>query len=561
MSNLPEYFKAKTSPEQIFVEYSRAKAWNTGLGHRGLYEQVKLNERFFSGDQWYGVKAPNIDKPVLNFLNRTVMYEIALIVSNNIGVSVTHMNDDESEEGQAIAKFLEKSVDDVIEDNNLHSQLRENLRDCAVDGDCCLYAFWDAEAEKVMVEQVPNTSVLFGNPNVDKVQTQPYIIIEQARDLKEVRYQAYKAGVQNWESIKADNENAWRQNDQEESNNARTCTVLKKFWKDLETGHIWFCEVTSTVTLREPVDTELELYPIAWMNWEKVKDCYHGKAIVTGVIDNQIAVNRTMASALWHIRQQGFGKQLYDISKFPNGMSNMPGQSIGVAPGGLDNNPVVNIDTAKMDSNVMDVMDKVVSLTRDFMGVNDVVLGNISPNNTSAIVAVQKSTAAPLEMQRLNFFQFVEDIVRVIINLMTCNFGLKEVRTYSTTQDPVTGMEYDGESVFMINFDEMNYSDLKLKVDIGEAAYWSELMQLQTMDSLYDRQLIPDPVTYLESIPDKYLPKKAEIVESFKRMQAQQTGQSTVEEAEEMPQPNTENQRAENFVAGREEMVDELQSL
>ena len=70
---IPEYFEPKKTPEGIWSEYSRGRNFNYSID---LYETVKRNERFISGDQWLGVKAPDIDKPVLNFLNRTVACQV-----------------------------------------------------------------------------------------------------------------------------------------------------------------------------------------------------------------------------------------------------------------------------------------------------------------------------------------------------------------------------------------------------------------------------------------------------------------------------------------------------
>ena len=41
-------------PEQIFEEYEAGRTFKSGLGRKGLYEQGKINERFYIGDQWHG---------------------------------------------------------------------------------------------------------------------------------------------------------------------------------------------------------------------------------------------------------------------------------------------------------------------------------------------------------------------------------------------------------------------------------------------------------------------------------------------------------------------------
>ena len=478
------------------------------------------------------------------------MYEVALIVSNDIGTSVHRMIDEDSEDSQAISKYMQEEIDRVIEDRNIKSKLRENLRDCAIDGDTAGYVYFDAEKNRMEYEVLENTSVLFGNTSVSDVQSQPYIIIEKLRDLREVRLFAFLNGVQGWDEIQADNQRNYRESDQDVGYGRNTVTVLQKFWRDDDTGTIWFTECTLNQTPREPVDTRQKLYPIAWMNWQKVKESYHGKSLVGGMIPNQIAVNRLWAGALWHLRQQAFPKVFYDKSKLPE-WNNMPGAAYAVAPGALDQTIATAFESPKMDNDVKEVVEKTISMTRDFMGVNDVVLGNINPNNTSAIIAVQKSTAAPLEMQRLAFYQFVEDLVRIIADNIVNYYGVRTVKITRESNDAM-GNHIKEEADYEIDFNQMDFDELKLAVDIGEASYWSELTQLQTMDSLFQKGLITDALLYLDSIPDKSIPNKQKIIDALKeqqemQQQAQITGAENVGQAPENPQVLNAEQQVENL--------------
>ena len=38
----------------------------------------------------------------------------------------------------------------------------------------------------------------------------------------------------------------------------------------------------------------VELFPIVWLNWDYVPDCYHGQALITGLIPNQIFINNLL---------------------------------------------------------------------------------------------------------------------------------------------------------------------------------------------------------------------------------------------------------------------------
>ena len=75
--------------ESIWKEYQNGVSYNNGLE---LYDKIKKNENFYSGNQWEGVNAPNMDKPVFNILKRVINYFIANLVSDKIGIHFSLIN-------------------------------------------------------------------------------------------------------------------------------------------------------------------------------------------------------------------------------------------------------------------------------------------------------------------------------------------------------------------------------------------------------------------------------------------------------------------------------------
>ena len=251
----------------------------------------------------------------------------------------------------------------------------------------------------------------------------------------------------------------------------------------------------------------MTLYPICFMNWERVKNCYHGQSIIEGLIPNQMAINKLSALAQRFIRQQAFPRVFYDETKLDRWVE-------GIAPIAVRGDPtrIVSTDThnISMSSQVGEYIDKYVTLTKDLMGASDAALGNVQPDNTSAIIAVQKATAVPLELVRQSYYQFVEDFVRICVDQMRIFYGK---RTVVTEDDAGADQE--------VTFDFSTLSDyvLEFNVDIGTAAYWSEMTSIQSLDNLFAKQLV-DPVTYLESVPSSAIPNKAKIVEKAKESMA-----------------------------------------
>jgi hypothetical protein len=72
-----------------------------------------------------------------------------------------------------------------------------------------------------------------------------------------------------------------------------------------------------------------------------------------------------------------------------------------------------------------------------------------------------------------------------------------------------------------------------MKVEVGESSYWSELTQLQTLDNLFAKGIMPVE-DYVEAIPDKYIKGKARLLQKLKenlaaQAEAQMTQQQTMQ--------------------------------
>ena len=139
------------------------------------------------------------------------------------------------------------------------------------------------------------------------------------------------------------------------------------------------------------------------------------------------------------------------------------------------------------------------------MGASDAALGHVKPENTSAIIATQKASAMPLELQRMEFYRFTEDCVRIMVDMMAVHYGVR----------PAAG---EGKAE-LFDFGSLRQSNLSTRVDIGSAAYYSELMQMQTLDNLFQKGIITDAVTYLEGVPERYVRGKSRILEKLREKQ------------------------------------------
>lgn len=515
--------KIKKQAHEIWKEYEKGISYNTGIG---LYENVERNNNFFNDKQWEGVNAPDLDKPVFNFLKPVVNYYTAMLISDDIATNMELANNLDTKKkakpsevatgtkesiDEKVPRIIAQEVDNIIERTNMKYKNRRMIRNCAIDGDGCFYIWFDPDAEtgfsykgEIRIDLADNTNVMFGNPSEPDAQEQPYILIAYRRLTEDVKDEARANGM-NADAVVADNEDHYVNTEKDRDNDYTT--VLLKMWKEKGTVHILKC--TRNAVIKKETDTEYKLYPLVWMNWEGMKNCYHGVSPLTGKIQNQIFVNKLYAMAMMYTTKMAFPKMLYDRTKIP-AWDNRIGKAIGVA-GNPNDALFANFQPSDMSGNVMNMVQSTISQTKEMMGASDAALGNVKPDNTSAIIAVQKASSMPLDIQRMDFYNFVESCVRIFIEMMRVNYGVRSI-TLTGSGGEVTQEEFD--------FSKLENYALNLKIDIGQGSYWSELMQVQTLDNMMKSNIIPDALTYLEAVPEGYIKNKNRIVESIRRTQS-----------------------------------------
>lgn len=140
------------------------------------------------------------------------------------------------------------------------------------------------------------------------------------------------------------------------------------------------------------------------------------------------------------------------------------------------------------------------------------------PDNTSAIVALQRSSAVPMEITKQNLYQSIEDLGNIYMDFMRVYYGKRMIEQKQTVVDMTPmGMPVPSEEMVVSEFDFsiLEKVPMSLKLDIGASAYWSEIASIQTLDNLLTQNKI-DLVSYLERIPEGYISKKQELIEQLK---------------------------------------------
>ncbi len=510
--------------ETVWGMYERGLSFNAALD---LNETVRVNENFFIGKQWEGVVSNGLPTPVFNILKRVACFIVATITSDNIKVSAAPLS--ASPNTQSLvepARIINEELDALTERNEIPALMREFTRNAAVDGDGCTFTWWDADAETgqdakgaIRTEILENTQVFFGNPNDRAVQSQPYIIISKREIVGAARRETRENGVPDWEGIMPDtNPNGL---DSVKLTDDKVTTLLL-LWRDDETGRIWATKTTKTSVVREPWDLGLTLYPVTWLNWDYIQDSYHGQAMITGLIPNQIFVNKIYAMTHLSLMTTAFPKVVYDktrVSKWDNRI----GASIGIN-GGDVNSVARIIDPAAVSPQIAQFIELAVTQTEESLGATSVALGDTRPDNTSAIIALQRAAATPSELTKQNLYKSIEDLYRIYIDFMAANYGKRYV---DVTTPPEVQQAYDfiqqkapTEIPTEFDFSTLREIPMNLKLDVGASSYYSEIASIQTLDNLLKMNGI-SVLQYLERIPDGYIPARRELINEIKAQQRQ----------------------------------------
>lgn len=522
---MPDEFGKKITPEQVQAEYQKMLGYNTAVN---LDETVRANENFFIGKQWEGVDAKGLPTPVYNFLKQVVLFSVANITTDNIKMQATPLACERTpEDVERVAEIVNKEFERLFEFNRVPNLVREYMRNAAVDGDSCLFTFWDDTVDAgfglrggIRTEIVDNMRVGFGNTACRDPQKQPYILVERREMTKELRRAAQEAGNPRWNDIQPDTEN---HNTDSYKNSSERSTVLLRMWKERKTGTVWACEVSGRVMLREPWDMGLRLYPVTWINWDYIPDSYHGQALVTGLIPNQIFVNKLFAMSMISLMTSAFPRTVYDKTRIPK-WNNAVGAAIGVNGGDVSGVAKI-IDPAQISPQIAQFIQTSVDYTRQFLGATSAALGETRPDNTSAIIALQRAASIPSEITKQNLYKSIEDLGRIYLDFMAAYYGKRKVQVSmpDVGSDILAFAGKDPEELETVLFDYgiLNDMPMALKLDVGASSYWSEMASVQTLDNL----LMQDKITieeYLERIPDGYIPKRQELIASRKQAAQQQ---------------------------------------
>ncbi len=572
----------QTDPKtQAWRCYELGRAYNEALSP-SQYATVNTNIEFFTGNQWRGLPQTRamaaLPKPVFNIVKRVTSLFVASLTASAVTLRYEPLRSCDGEnladpETDASA-YATAEVQNLFAKFRMDCRIREALFDAAQTGDYCAHFWWDPDAMpyggafgpyrgEIRMELVDGLNVMFGNPNTPEVERQPYILIVGRDTVANLRAERARfGGAQALSGIHPDGEtdamagHGGRRElhgDEESEKCLFVYLYTKKTHRDGKTGKsvttVHVTKATRTAVIYEDVDTGLTRYPIAWGNWERQKNQYHGRALVTGIIPNQIFINTMFAMVMRHLQLMGFPKTVYNQDLIGQ-WNNEIGQAIGVRglqPGQDMGQVAANLQPADMSAQIIRAIDKAMEYTRECLGATDVQMGAAKPDNTSALMVLQSNAEVPLENTRSLLYQWVEDVGAILLDMMGTYYGERPIvreRTFrepvtdalgAPQLDPLTGQmalrEVTRRVAETFDFTQFKHLWFNVRSDVGATTYFSEIAMVQTLDNLR-REGTLDVISYLERLPDKLVPKKAELIETLRQRAAETPEQAEKDDAQ-----------------------------
>ena len=545
--------KIKTDPVSVYNEYKTGSDYKASLGDKGLFEQAKINARFYSGDQWHGVKSPN-DRPLIrrNIIKRIGDYKLSTITSSPIAVNfcaegISDFTLTDTAKADAYSKiafggydftdtpddfeislmmdFLTNHSQTAMERLGLNTLLAKAIKNAYISGSGIIYTYWDSSLKTglfadplktvpitgdILSEVIEIENVVFGDPALNDIQKQPYIIIAQRLLYSDVIREARQNGLGAAliEKIKPDSDTAhdFNLNDTEAQHVTVYTKLYKEYSKTASDYTVKALRCTADVIIKEPFNIGIKLYPLAKIDWEERKNCIYGDSEITYIIPNQIAINRALSAEVWSTMLNGMPIMLVNGDVVDSDITNDPGQIIKIYGDNSDVAGAVRyVQPVSFATQMIQSVDNLASNTLFDAGANDAALGNVRPDNAAAIIQMREAALQPMQLKQNSYYAFVEEIMRIWTEFWVNLYGERKIKintSYGTAYVP---------------FHAQRYKDLliKARVDVGASTLWSTSVVVSSLDSLLKAGTIT-PLQYLERLPDNIIPNKTGLINELK---------------------------------------------
>lgn len=549
----------------VWKDFEKGRMYNRT---KNLYRDTEQNYDYYYGNQ---AKYLNIGKEtpiVLNIVKSIVKYKLGVVNSNAYAIVYNpnfYNAKSESEIIKNLCNALSKHANRVWELQQVGNKIKEVVKDACINDEGILHNYFDKDKQEIITEVIDKNNIYYGNENDSDIQEQPYIIISYRKPVTQVREEAERLGIdrEKIDLITSDGETLEQAGYSSTTDEVNPmCLVLLKYYK--ENGQIYYTRAVKSVELETRVPTGETLYPIAHMNWEKVKGSARGMGAVRNVISNQIEINKIATRRALAVKLSAFPKPIVneDFISNPSALEKV-GSTIKLKGGAsIDDvrKQVGYLSPASMSLDAKNLQDDIQNNTKDLEGAGDVATGSVDPTQASgkAILAVQQATQQPLNEQVDTYKTFIEDLARIYYDMW------KAYKVDGMTI-LIEQKNENGEIIevpYQIPYEVLKGIDANIRVDITPKSPYDRYAEEQSLENLF----MNDKITfeeYVEALPEgsvmpkdvlqKIIEKRKENQEKLTQMQIQADQMNSALNQVMQQEANTNNAIEE--IAGQGEMV------
>ena len=501
---------------------------------KGYYDETNRNYDFYLGNQWGGAKLGDVEPVVKNFIKPIVKYKVSVIHQNLYAPNYSSQNYENRQfqkEASRYCDLLNGYIRRLWEKDKLDFYGRRVTKDAAINGEGIIYVNFDKEKMTPVHEVLKKVDVYYGNENDDNIQAQPYILIRKRMPVSNAIEFALNEGMSEnkTEFIIGDDDNFEESGNDAQEELDNQVTIVYKMFK--QNGTVHYSVATRWCEIVNDVDLGITLYPIAHFIWEEKEGSARGEGEVKPLIPNQIEVNRTEMRRVLTVKEQAYPMKIVDTSKVSNPEAiNTVGGTIRTNGQPVDDvhKIVGTIPPAQMSSDVKQLQEDLIAMTRELAGAGDVATGQVNPEDASgrAILAVQQASQAPMNEQKESYKNFIEDIATIDLEYFVV-YAEDGVDMQEEVTDPATGEEY----IQMVNVPQSVLQQLQavVKIDITPKGVYDRFAMEQTMENFlmqgfFNPQRVAEFEAYVRALPnDSVAPKQdlLEGIENIKKIQQQ----------------------------------------
>ena len=514
----------KENMTSVWKDFEKGRSYNR---QKNVYTDTERNYDYYYGNQ---AKYLNIGKEtpiILNIIKSIVKYKLGVVNSNAYAIVYNPNFYNSSEEGkllEALCKVLSNHSNKIWELQQVGDKIREAVKDSCINDEGILYNYFDETKQEVVVEVIDKNNIYYGNENDTDIQAQPYIIISYRKPVNQVKEEARNYGINEdkIELITNDEETTEQAGYSSTTDEVNPmCLVLLKLYK--KNGTIHYTRAVKSIELETDIDTNLKLYPVAHMVWEKVKGSSRGMGAVRNVISNQIEINKIATRRALSVKLSAFPKLAVNSEFIANADAlEKVGSTIKLKGGAsLEDvrKAVGYLNPANMSPDAKSLQDDLKEYTKDLEGAGDVATGAVDPTQASgkAILAVQQATQQPLNEQVNTYKTFIEDEARIWYDRW---------KAYKVDGMQVMYEQDDGQGNIVeipgvMPYEVLNRLDANIKVDITPKSPYDKFAQEQSIESL----MMNGQITfeeYVEALPEDSVMPKYKLEDIIKKRKEKQ---------------------------------------